>query len=64
MLPNSLLKFGNNFGVATIKSKFPYKFAVQDHLFYEGAMPSIGYYEDITEQEYKNMFRGYWSLRD
>lgn len=64
MLPDKLSKLGANFDVATIKSNFPYKFAVQDHLFYEGVIPSIDCYEDISEQEYKDMFIGYWSFQD
>lgn len=59
MLADKLSRLGKNFDVATIKSNFPYKFAVQDHLFYEGVIPSIDCYEDITEQEYKDMFIGY-----
>ena len=64
MLADKLIKLGKNFGVATIKSKFPYKFAIQDHLFYEGAMPSIEYYEGIKDEEYKDMSVGYWSFYD
>lgn len=33
ILPNSLRKLGENFQVAILKSKFPYKFAKQDQLF-------------------------------
>lgn len=33
ILPHKLINLGKNFGVATIKSKFPYKFAIEDHLF-------------------------------
>lgn len=58
MLPDKLSRLGKNFDVATIKSNFPYKFAVQDHLFYVGVIPSIDCYEDITEQEYKDMYTG------
>lgn len=41
ILPDKLINLGKNFGVATIKSKFPYKFAIEYHLFYVGAIPSI-----------------------
>ena len=64
MLGNKLIKLGENFGVTTLKSEFPYKFAIQDHLFYEGKMPCIEYYENIDKQEYKDMFVGYWSFYD
>ncbi len=57
MLPNKLITLVENFNVTTLKSKFPYKFASEDHLFYEGAMPSIDLYEDIKDEEYKDMYR-------
>ena len=50
MLPDKLTKLGDNFYVPTLKSKFPYKFAIADHLFYEGTMPSIDNYEDLTRE--------------
>lgn len=37
---------------------------MQDHLFYEGAMPTMDYYEDIKLEQYEDMFVGYWSLKD
>lgn len=59
MLDANLHKLGKDFEVATIKSIFPYKFAVADNLFYEGTMPSIDYSENITEEKYKSMFLPY-----
>ena len=64
MLPYKLIELGESFNVATIKSKFPYKFAIQDHLFYEGSMPNIEYYEDIKQEVYNNMSVYYWSFYD
>lgn len=64
MLPSTLAKLGKDFDVPTLKSIFPYKFATADHLFYEGAMPTIDNYENITKEEYDNMFVGYWSFYD
>ena len=64
MLPNKLSKLGEDFDVPVLKSKFPYMFATTDHLFYEGVMPSIDNYEDITKEEYDSMFVGYWSFYD
>lgn len=64
MLPSTLAKLGKDFDVPTLKSKFPYKFATTDHLFYEGAMPSIDNYENLTKEEYDSMFVGYWSFYD
>lgn len=64
ILPSSLAKLGEDFNVVTIKTQFPYKFAIQDHLTYEGSMPSINYYENITESQYNDMFIKYWSFKD
>lgn len=63
MLPDKLDQLGKDFKVHTIKTKFPYKFAVQDNLFYEGSMPSIDYYDDITENEYSDLYMKYWTFR-
>lgn len=50
VLPDKLIKLGENFEVATMKSQLSYKFATQGNLFYVGAIPSIDCYENITEQ--------------
>ena len=55
MLPDKLIKLGDNFDVATIKSVFPYKFATEDHLFYQGVMPTLHYYAGISVDVYKAM---------
>lgn len=55
MLPCSLAKLGEDFNVATLKLKFPYKFASKDHLFYAGYMPGIEYYDDIKLKGYYDM---------
>lgn len=62
MLSDKLITLGENFEVATLKSKFPYKFLIQDNLFYEGNTPSIDYYEDITKDEYNALNIGHWCL--
>lgn len=59
MMPDNFGKLGVNFNVPTIKSKFPYTYAVQDHLFYKGSMPSIEYYDNITSEEYNNLTVSY-----
>lgn len=64
MLPSSLAKLGVDFYVATIKSKFPYRFSTQDHLFYEGSMPSIEHYDEITQEQYEDLSAPYWSFYD
>jgi hypothetical protein len=52
MLSDKLLKLGENFGVSTLKSKFPYSFALEDNLFYESTTPSMNYYEYIKKDDY------------
>lgn len=64
ILPNKLITLGENFKVDTIKTKFPYRFAIQDHLFYEGLSPGMEYYDDITNEEYEILSLPYWSFYD
>ena len=64
IMPNKLSNLGKDFEVATLKSKFPYKFAIQDHLFYEGNLPSIEYYDNISYDEYDSMSVAIWSFKD
>ena len=63
MLPSKLAKLGEDFDVSTIKSKFPYKFATQDNLFYKGVMPSIDNYSKITTKEYQKIYLPYWDMQ-
>lgn len=53
-----------NFEVDFKKSKFPYKFAIKENLFYKGVIPSIGYYENLSKSEYDNMYTDNWSFKD
>lgn len=64
MMTNKLIDLGRDFEVATIKSQFPYKFGTQDHLFYEGNLPSIEYYDNISYKEYEAMSVAIWSFKD
>ena len=64
MLNNSLADLGKSFEVNTLKYKFPSKFAIKDHLFYEGNMPSISYYNDISLMDYNYMYMNYWSFKE
>ena len=43
---------------------FPYKFATEDNLFYEGNMPSIVYYPGISLDVYNNMSVHTWSFKE
>ena len=64
MLPEKLSTLGDNFGVPTIKSVFPYSFATQDNLFYEGRMPSIDHYDNLSLEAYNNMSVHTWSFKN
>lgn len=64
MLADSLNRLGKNFEVNTLKSVFPYKFSTEDHLFYKGNTPDISYYENISKEEYKNIYSENWSFHD
>jgi hypothetical protein len=56
MLNNSLKHLGINFDVSILKTKFPYKFAIQDNLFYKGNITRLNYYEDISKEEYNDIY--------
>ncbi len=64
MLPESLAKLGKNFNVTTLKSIFPYKFATEYNLFYRGVTPSFDMYNNITRDEYTDLFKEEWSFYD
>jgi hypothetical protein len=55
ILPSSLKKLGKSFNVDIVKSIFPYDFVNRNdiNLNYEGDVPSISYFNDITLNEYK-----------
>ena len=64
ILSDKLINLGKNFAVSTIKSKFTYKFAIEDNLFYQGIAPPISYYEDIKKEHYETLKTPYWSFKD
>ena len=64
MMPNKLSDLGKDFDVATIKSEFPYEFSTKNHLFYEGDMPTIKYYGDISYKQYESMSVAIWSFKE
>jgi len=65
MLPTSLDSLGKNF-LNSPKQLFPYEFVNQNDLNYEGAVPDIKYFNNISEYEYnvyKSSFEGKsWNL--
>lgn len=64
MLNNSLVKLGKYFGVETQKSVFPYKFSIQDNLFYKGHTPGIDLYNNLSIDEYNDIYSENWSFYD
>jgi len=69
LLPRSLRDLALAFGVS-LKGWFPFDFLNNlgvDGLLYEGLVPDISYYGNITELEYQNILLAYkdkpWSLR-
>lgn len=64
ILTDSLSKLGKNYEVSIIKSIFPYKFATENHLFYKGTTPCINLYENISNEEYNNIYSNNWSFQD
>jgi hypothetical protein len=57
VLPEKLSKLGESFGVDSLKSIFPYKFAIRSNLLYRGVTPDFHYYENISLKEYKEIFK-------
>ena len=65
ILSDNLLDRGKNFEVATLKSKFPYKFATEDKLLYKGNTPAKTFYEsDLKDEEYDLLNIPVWSFYD
>ncbi len=64
MLVNKLSKLAEDFGVETQKSVFPYKFAIEDNLFYKGHTPGIHFYKDVSVEDYSKIYQEEWSFKD
>jgi hypothetical protein len=54
ILLGSLHKLGQSFKVQTIKTVFPYRFINENELNYVGLIPSINFFDNITNDEYLN----------
>lgn len=52
---SSLRSLAQNYDCTHHKGYFPYKFSTTPNLFYEGPTPSLEYYTDISNQDYKAM---------
>jgi DNA polymerase type B, organellar and viral len=55
MLPNKLRTLALQFKCLTCKGHFPHKFISEDNINYEGILPDIIYFYDISETEYSEM---------
>jgi hypothetical protein len=64
ILPRSLRDLCYDYKVDTVKSYFPYDFTTKDTLFYVGQTPDINYYKDIKIEDYMNLYKEEWSLKD
>ena len=64
ILTNSLSALSKHFDVETSKSLFPYKFSVENNLFYIGQTPGIKYYNDISQLEYNKLYSDNWSFKE
>ena len=64
MLPKSLNKLAQDFNVNTKKSTFLYSFSNEANLFYKGNTPDIYYYNNISVEDYRNMWLDNWCFKD
>jgi hypothetical protein len=62
ILPKKLARV--EFNVENLKTTFPYDFALEDNLFYKGSTPAIEYYNDITKEQYTDLYKVNWSFKD
>src|ERR1700751_977642 len=62
ILLSSLEKLGRNFGVVNKKSKFPHLFVNESNLNYEGNVPTIENFFEISEIDYLNYKNSFYSL--
>ena len=63
-LTSNLRDLCDAYEVSNKKSYFPYDFCNSNTLFYKGITPEINYYNDITEKEYKLLYKDEWSLQE
>ena len=66
ILTSSLQDLAKNFNVELQKGLFPYKFADIVDLKYKGALPSINYFDEITQDQYDKYCseRLIWNLEE
>ncbi|YP_008475016.1 hypothetical protein (mitochondrion) [Candida oxycetoniae] len=64
LLTNSLSKLANDFNINESKGYFPYSFVNESTLDYVGTTPSIEYYPNISNDEYNEIYKTNYSLKD
>jgi DNA polymerase type B, organellar and viral len=64
LLPGSLRSLSKDYEVDVHKGYFPYNFVNKDTLFYVGNTPDIKYYNNILKEDYKELYKEVWSLKD
>lgn len=64
LLSSSLEKLSESFGVSTLKGKFPHGFVNRNTLNYIGVTPTINYWSDIEKEDYKELYKSNWNLKD
>jgi hypothetical protein len=57
ILPNSLRNLCKHYQVETQKGFFPYNFCTKNTLFYVGRTPNISYYNNIKQEDYKELYK-------
>ena len=68
MLIGSLRSLAKSFGVETQKSIFPYDFVNENNLNYNGSVPNINYFNNLSREEYLNYYDLFnsnnWNLKN
>lgn len=63
ILPRSLRDLSIDYNLDNTKGFLPYTFITKNTLYYTGKTPDITYYKDITESEYKELYKEKWDLQ-
>lgn len=63
LISSSLDSILKSFDSKTQKGHFPYEFVKSSNLFYIGDKPSVKFYKNITELEYKSIPTNNWDLK-
>lgn len=64
LLNSGLFNLSRSFDIDITKGYFPHKFVKRDTLNYVGNTPSINYWNNISNDEYKELYKKDWSLKD